>query len=284
MIGFNDLGSKGWLGNQMFQYAGLRGIAAKNNYEFCIPPNDETRVHNYSLLECFEMSNCNNIQYINAATYHSDYTDLPNSCKFEFSQEMLDNCPDEVNITGFFQSEKYFKHIEYSIRQDFKFKKQYLYEAKSFISQFEKNPIFLHIRRQDYIASGNNFHIQTEEYYREGLKYFSEDLPVIILSDDIDWCKSQDIFSSERFLFYEKQQRFSSIVPGYSYPALVPFVDLCIMSLCSGGIISNSTLSWWGAWLIEKENKIIIAPKNWFGAGLVHKNTQDIIPKEWIKL
>ena len=42
MIGFDELGSKGWLGNQMFQYASLRGIASHKGYDFCIPPNDRT--------------------------------------------------------------------------------------------------------------------------------------------------------------------------------------------------------------------------------------------------
>ena len=37
-IGFNHLGRHGRLGNQMFQYAGLRGIAAHKGYDFAIPP------------------------------------------------------------------------------------------------------------------------------------------------------------------------------------------------------------------------------------------------------
>ena len=40
MIGYDRLGTNGRLGNQMFQYAALRGIAANNNLEFCIPPED----------------------------------------------------------------------------------------------------------------------------------------------------------------------------------------------------------------------------------------------------
>ena len=41
MIGFNYLGKMGQLGNQMFQYAALKGIANQNGYNYCIPNHDE---------------------------------------------------------------------------------------------------------------------------------------------------------------------------------------------------------------------------------------------------
>ena len=54
------------------------------------------------------------------------------------------------------------------------------------------------------------------------------------------------------------------------------------MSLCSHAIVANSTLSWWGAWLIENKNKKIIAPKMWFGSAYADKDTKDLIPEKWI--
>ena len=55
-IYYNRLGSNGRLGNQMFQYAGLRGLAAHKGYEWAIPPEDAESTCNYGLLECFKMS------------------------------------------------------------------------------------------------------------------------------------------------------------------------------------------------------------------------------------
>ena len=55
-IGYNRLGSNGRLGNQMFQYAGLRGIAANKNYDWVIPKPDSYGDSNYGLFDCFEMS------------------------------------------------------------------------------------------------------------------------------------------------------------------------------------------------------------------------------------
>jgi len=38
MLSFNNIGNLGRISNQMFQYAALKGIAAKHDYEYCIPP------------------------------------------------------------------------------------------------------------------------------------------------------------------------------------------------------------------------------------------------------
>lgn len=60
-------------------------------------------------------------------------------------------------------------------------------------------------------------------------------------------------------------------------------MDMYIMSMCKHNIIANSTFSWWGAWLNNNENKIVIAPSIWFGVAK-QLNTKDIIPNGWIKI
>ena len=60
-------------------------------------------------------------------------------------------------------------------------------------------------------------------------------------------------------------------------------LDLSLMSICDNNIISNSSFSWWGAYLNKNKNKTVIAPNQWFGPN-GPKDTQDIIPENWIKL
>jgi hypothetical protein len=269
MIGFNYLGKLGQLGNQMFQYASLRGIAKNRGYNFCIPYHNEVTVDSFEnklrieLFNPFVMKNVSNlnIQYIDfdrPVIYESG---------FEFNQELFDKCDDWISLYGFFQSEKYFKNIEDEIRQDFTFKPEIYNPCKTQIREIE-NPVALHIRRGDFLINSQNHYNLTLDYYECALKKFDSKRNVIIFSDDPDWCKNQKLFEDDRFLVSEKNGSY---------------IDLCLMTLCSDFIIANSTFSWWGAWLSQNRDKNIYAPdpKKWFGPNNSHLNTSDIIPLEW---
>ena len=54
------------------------------------------------------------------------------------------------------------------------------------------------------------------------------------------------------------------------------------MSMCTGGIIANSSMSWWGAWLIQNPTQPIVSPSSWFGKNYSHFNMEDLIPDRWI--
>ena len=60
-------------------------------------------------------------------------------------------------------------------------------------------------------------------------------------------------------------------------------IDLCLLTLCDHLILSNSSFSWWGAYLNQNPNKIVIGPKRWFGPG-GPKDQEDTIPDDWIKI
>jgi hypothetical protein len=278
-IGYNRLGSNGRLGNQMFQYAGLRGIAAHKGYDWVIPPFDGYGDSNYGLFDCFKMSSVKeeNFGYISGKSIQS-------GC-FHFSQEFVDNCPDNINLHDYFTTEKYFKNIENLIRNDFEFKDEILNPCKEIFDELT-NPIFLHVRRSDYIGSQVHHPLCSRQYYENALKHFDESSPVLVFSDDIEWCKDQELFSSDRFMLSEYQEKYpqKSDTNDGKQNTLIPYFDLCMMTLCTGGIIANSTLSWWGAWLIKNPTQLIIAPDPWFGAGYNHYIMDDLLPKNWIKV
>ena len=281
MIGYNRLGSNGRLGNQMFQYAGLRGIAANRGFDWKIPPPGDSYEANYGLFDCFKMGSVNekNIGFVpqNFPTVKSQ--------GFDFDEEFYNQCLDNVNLEDYFQTEKYFKNIEQIIREDFEFIDEYLNPCKEFISSFDSEVIFLHVRRTDYVNLSKYHPVCSQKYYQDSLKEFDDELPVLVFSDDIEWCKKQDIFSDDRFLFSENQETFNHLhkdADGEYRKSLLPYTDLCLMSLCSHAIIANSSMSWWGAWLIKNKNKKIIAPTPWFGPEGSHNNTKDLIPESWV--
>jgi hypothetical protein len=281
MIGFDRIGTMGRLGNQMFQHAALKGIARNRQFTYCIPPYfPQTQIDNYGLLEAFEMENVDRIMFChNQRSIQESH--------FHFDEKIFNNCPDNLNIVGFFQSEKYFKHVEDEVRKDYTFKKEWLEPCQEFMKQFEGQEVaFLHVRRGDpnltdkrgfkwaYVNLQDQHPVQPLEYYEEALKHFPEDMPVIVFSDSIEWCKEQEIFKPDRFMFSEPEDK-------YDDGALVPYVDLCLMSLCSHAIIANSSMSWWGAWLQSNPNKKVIAPKMWFGSAYSHNNTKDLYCEGW---
>ncbi len=280
MIGYNRLGCNGRLGNQMFQYAALRGIADKRGYEWKIPPEDYQHTANYGLFETFEMSNVKeeNIGFVNGQSVQEN-----DHC---FISEFFTECPDDISLDGFFQTEKYFNHISDQIRQDYTFKKGYLEPCKQYIDSLDKPPIFLHVRQADNIGREQFHPILPISYFEECLQEFPEDTPCFVFTDDLAWCKSQDYFKQDRFLFNENVQRYSYVSMdglGKMQNTLLPQVDLCLMSLCSGAIIANSSFSWWGAWLQNNRGKVIAPnPKKWFGTSMTHLDTSDIIPERWI--
>ena len=117
MIGYNHLGKNGRLGNQMFQYATTRGIAASKGYDFIIPDSDfQDQWNDHQLFDAFRMSGAKNIGFIDAQYYKE-----PDNHSHVYLQDFVDNCPDNISLYGYFQTEKYFKHIANDIREDFTF-------------------------------------------------------------------------------------------------------------------------------------------------------------------
>jgi hypothetical protein len=260
MIGFNALGQLGRLGNQMFQFAALKGIARNRGFEYCFPPTKNINEWtDHQLFNPFELGSTTqlNVQFIDS--------DRPTVMEetFSFNEKLFNECPDWISLQGFFQTEKYFKHIRDELLKDFEFRDEILEPAQKTMSYW-KNPIALHIRRTDYTTNPNHTALSMD-YYEKALSEFDDSSEVIIFSDEPQWCMEQKLFESDRFMISET---------GNNY------MDMCLMTLCSGHIIANSSFSWWGAWLSSSQK--VVAPSDWFkGSNNEHLDTKDIIPESW---
>jgi len=264
------IGTNGRFGNQMFQYASLMGIATKQNCLYGINyyngnkiswndfTDDEeinkntlvlTKPFQLSALHCEEKYNIINEGYSN---YH-------------FVPEFF-NTGDNVHLHGYFQTEKYFKHIESTIRSEFTFRPEIINTAKSYLKdKQEYETVAIHVRRGDYLKYKHHGACDLN-YYTNALSHFTDkSYNFIVVSDDIEWAKSTFVGSDNFFISESHNQ----------------FVDMCLMTLCNHNIIANSTFSWWGAWLNVNTNKKVIAPSRWFGPN-VPLNTKDLYVPGWI--
>jgi len=281
MIGYNLIASPGRLANQMFKYAALKGISKNMGYEYCIPPSypiiEKNRLlyktttkyllkknqHNHKLFSAFEMKSLNKVQI----KYHSS-DELIQEKSFEFDEEIFNNCPDNINIWGFFQSEKYFSNVRKDILDDFSFKKKYKEKAKLELSRFE-SPISIHVRRSDYLINENHSPLGID-YYDLAISNFPKNSTFLIFTDDVSWVKNQKLFNQNNMFL------MSDLLKN-------KYLDLCSMTMCESHIIANSSFSWWGAWLSKQ--KKVIAPNYWFkNSKLEYLNTEDLIPNNWIKV
>lgn len=156
-------------------------------------------------------------------------------------------------------SESYFKHNEELIKEDLKFN----YSLNNINQEIADdicahNSIALHVRRGEY-KDFSEFGTCSVEYYENAIKHISSkvDKPkFFIFTEDHEWVKNNiNIPYPHSHVVYKEEKE--SI--GRDYWEL-----LRLMSLCDHFIIANSTFSWWGAWLSDNKNKIIISPDPWF--------------------
>jgi len=253
-IYFNSLGNNGHLGNQMFQYAALRGIAHKRGLDWNIPPKSlfgKRYPLRSSIYECFELPFVKN-GHVGVNMDAQTISERQHS----YDETLVDQIQDGNNIDGYFQSPKYFNEISYMIRRDFTFKK----DIQDSAINPPKDFCAMHVRRTDYVGNSLHHTNLTSSYYKAALDILDAK-NVIVFSDDQEWCRSHKFFGE--FIVSSNNE----------------YVDLYLMQNASQHIIANSSFSWWGAWL--SESKEVVAPSKWFGPALEHLDTSDYYLEGW---
>ena len=156
-------------------------------------------------------------------------------------------------------TENFFKHNKDIIRDDLKFLGDLDDEYKDIAEDIKQHEsVALHLRRGDYI-NHPEFGMCSSEYYNDAILEIAkhiENPKFFIFTQDYDWF--------EKNINLNYPYRFVDSKENMKYMDHDPAQILHLMSLCKHFVISNSTFSWWGAWLSENTNKKIIAPSPWF--------------------
>tara|TARA_B110000902_G_C14183689_1_gene541481 strand:+ start:201 stop:1115 length:915 start_codon:yes stop_codon:yes gene_type:complete len=296
---------KGGLANQMFQYAFYKTIANINNCDLILDLNfwnndpslliqwnvdpKKTKVGNFEL-------NAFNIELKLTNKYDVDklyilkypfykkfivkkiYTQVEKlkpihkkvivkQKKTYYDSELL-KIKSNTFISGFFQHHQYLELYREFFFKKFTIKNNFV--TDDFIKLKTKiravNSISIHVRRGDYVKLNHSCSLG---YFDDSIIYIEEriDNPIFyVFSDDINWCKKSLSFKSKP-IFIDDQYK------------LEDYHELMLMKYCKHNIISNSSFSWWGAWLNENTNKIVIYPDK-----IKETLNKDLCVESWVEL
>ncbi len=283
----------GGLGNQMFQYA--LALALKEHF-----PNEDIRIdvshfNQYNLHNGFEIERVFGQTIMSASprellkvTYYVPWYKLSRLLRRVLPRrateliEKQDYVYDETVFLikgdcyyeGYWQSAKYFEGQRDSILSSFTFPIFTTDENIALADELSSlNSVTIHIRRGDYVDAANYKNICGLEYYERAIRLINSLIPspsFFIMSNDIPWCEEYI-----RPLVKDSPIRFITNNVGKD-----SFRDMQLMSLARACILANSSFSWWGAYLNQRQDSVIVAPRRWVNS----RDSDDIYLENWIKI
>lgn len=278
---------KGGTGNQLFQYALGRHLAIKNNTELKLDVAGLDRaIKTGDLYRPLKLNSFNHVATIATAEEIKKLKypygiiskgwrwfafKILRQTNIIFRPEVM-NWSGDIYLDGYWQSPRYFNAIRDTLLQELTLAKPLVPEAEAIAAQMaQTNSVSLHVRRTDYLAyQQRTFGICSKDYYAKAMAYVAEHVTnptYFVFSDDIEWVKANlPIGANAVYL---------------NNPAISDVEELTLMSKCKHNIIANSSFSWWGAWLNQHAEKIVIAPSPWFDS---EPSDEKLIPDSWIQL
>lgn len=267
---------KGGLGNQLFCYASARYLSIKHKRKLVLDKRsgfvNDTYLRKFKLRQLnlpkditfleqksFTLSNFSKriSKFIPLRFRYYLRDKYLSAQKLSLAQRLKSN----VYMDGYWQSENYFPDMETLLQEEFRFSGNLPDSAKNILFQIQNtNSVMVHIRRKNYA------HLLQAEYYKksiETIKQKIENSVFFVFSDDFDWIKTNNIFDEHQYLLVDALQPDEELV------------DFELMKSCQHAIVANSSFSWWAAWLIENEHKLIICPsKTGFALEMPNKWTK----------
>lgn len=159
-------------------------------------------------------------------------------------------------LCGYWQGERYFQEQATRIRAQFRLAVPE--EGPALPDPDADRPtVAIHVRRGDYVSdpTARSVHLVCDAgWYRAAWTRMRGEVPgarAFVFSDDPDWARDNLALDGD-------------VDYGPGSPGAPAWVDLARMSRCQHFIISNSSYSWWAAWLGEDPAKRVIAPREWF--------------------
>ena len=189
--------------------------------------------------------------------------------RFQFHPKSIVNKKNQY-FDGYWQAFQYPDHLN-SIKQSFRFPNLTDVHNQKILAQMNDGlaSVSVHVRRGDYVNYPKYKDICPAEYYQKAIQWLSDqygELQCFVFSNDIPWC--QENLNLPNAIYIDHNSGADS------------YKDMQLMGCCQHHIIANSSFSWWGAYLSQKEGTTI-APKKWKNN---MEGTRDLIPPHWMQL
>lgn len=282
----------GGLGNQLFQYALGRCLAARNQ----VPLKLDLSFYESQTLRSYRLDHFNIVASIASEEEVAHAAGVNRGWGYRVAQRLLPyhrrrvirerqvfyfdsqvlQAGNKVYLVGYWQSERYFKEIAALLRQEIVIKNPPDPANRELLDHIKAvKSVSLHVRRADYVSNPltQALHgICGLDYYNQAIAYISKRVSqpcFFVFSDEPDWTR-QNI-------------RLDHPVTHVVHNGLErDYEDLRLMRHCKHHVIANSSFSWWGAWLAAHPDKIVVAPQRWLNDP--RYDTTDLIPETWRRL
>jgi len=235
----------GRLGNNMFQFAFGYAVVKKPNFNLIY---DSTQLALYFKLKGYNnyiFRNIRKIKYLFSLKFNQwEAIDLSQDLP---PQKIIQQAKQNTIIYGYFQSEQFFVNIRSEIKKSFQLRSPFIkeFKEKQIATGFQKYNV-VHVRLGDYIT----------ENLALPISYFHKAI------EELDSSKKDNyVFISDEPGFIEKEFSYLANIYVSNSSEIIDFQFLMNANNC---VLSNSSFSWWGAYLNQKVEKTI-APKYWFG-------------------
>jgi hypothetical protein len=158
-------------------------------------------------------------------------------------------------LAGYWQTYKIAEALGAELRAELKFRQPPEGANLEMLERIAEasNPVSLHVRRGDYTLAAEGNIALPMDYYERAIARLSErldDPTFFVFSDDMEFARAN------------LPARIKAVYVGHNKDA-TSHEDLRLMSSCRHHVIANSSFSWWGAWLNSKEDKVVLAPRQW---------------------
>ncbi len=177
----------------------------------------------------------------------------------------------DIELYGYFQSEKYFKHRKEELLQLFAAPEGYNQKILEKYPFLDSDALVVGVQIRDYRPerpTGEYHPTLNRSYYEEAISCFPEDAIFMVSSNNIEYAKECTQGLRENIIYLLDSSNYIE--------------DFYALVLCKSFIIANSSFGWWAAWLSTSPNKTVIAPRSWFAPPYDNENmTKDLIPNEW---